>query len=239
MKVRVASAQINVTENINRNLQKILEFIERAKSEDAEIVCFPEVCLNPKENGADVSGHIAKVRKECREKSIWCIFGSYFPAAGGIRNSAFLINRSGRMKYRYDKVNIWVSELGKIAPGKTNRIINTEFGKIGIITCWDFAFPSYIQKLSRKGAKIIFCPSYLVDSEEDADAMRVIPLTRAFENLCYFVSCDAFAEDSLSESYICHPLKVLKSIRKKEGLIFADLDLDEIDDLRKYYNHLE
>ena len=237
--VRVAAAQVKVTEDIDANLQRILKFIDDAKSKKVDIVCFPECCLNTvAENKADVSKQIEEIRAKCKERQIWCIFGSYVSESGKTTNSVFLIDRSGRIKYKYDKVHLWISEKKNVVPGVSNNVIDTEFCKIGIIDCWDFAFPSYVQQLSKSGAKIIFCPNYLVDSEEDQEAMRTIPLVRAFENIAFFVSCDAFAGDTLSESYICHPLKVMKSIVRKEGMIITDLNLEEVDSLRKYYDHL-
>jgi predicted amidohydrolase len=195
--------------------------------------------LNSRENAIDVSQQIKKIQEKCKENSIWCIFGSYIPKNDKIMNAIFLVDGSGKIKYEYHKVHLWIAEKEKVTAGKTNKVIDTEFGKIGIIDCWDFAFPSFVQQLSRKGAKIIFCPSYLVDSEEDAEPTKAIPLVRAFENLAFYVSCDAFTDETLSESYICHPLRVLQKIEKKEGIIFADLNLDEIDSLRKHYDHLD
>jgi beta-ureidopropionase len=128
--------------------------------------------------------------------------------------------------------------LENVSPGKANKVIETDFGKIGIINCWDFAFPEFVKNLSKKGAKIIFCPSYLIDYERDKDILRKISLVRAFENMSYYVSCDAFTDETLSESYICHPLRMLKIIKKKEGIMFKDLNLKEIDSLRKYYDLL-
>ena len=61
---------------------------------------------------------------------------------------------------------------------------------------------------------------------------------KTFENLAYFVSCDAFTDEVLSESYICSPLKILNKIKNREGIIFADLDLKKITQLRKSYNCL-
>lgn len=238
--VNVAAAQINVVKDIDKNLLKILAFIEQAKSKDVEIVCFPETCLNSREeNIVEVSKHIGKIQEKCKEKSIWCIVGSYVPQNNKMRNVTFLIDRLGKIRYEYVKVHLWKTEKENVIAGKTNNVIDTEFGKIGIITCWDFAFPSFIQQLSQKGAKIIFCPSYLVSYKKDGDVLRKIPLVRAFENLVFYISCDAFTDETLSESFLCHPLRIVQKIEKREGIIYADLDLEEIDSLRNYYDHRE
>ncbi len=234
--VRVAVAQIRVVDNVEKNLQQILKFINRASSKQADIVCFPETSLNPdEENVLDVSDQIKEIRERCCGKSIYCIFGSYIRERNKIFNTVFLIDRSGRVLYKYKKVHLWKSELKNVSPGRVNRVIDTDFGRIGIINCWDFAYPEFVKNLSKKGAKIIFCPSYLVDYEKDEELLRKIPLVRAFENISYYISCDAFTDKTLSESCICHPLRILKTIKKREGVVFEDLNLKEIDSLRKYY----
>jgi len=133
-----------------------------------------------------------------------------------------------------------VLDLGTTSPGKENKVIETDFGKIGIIICWDFAFPNHIKKLAQDGAEIIFNPSYLLDDAKiTKEVFRSYPLTRAFENLAYFVTCDAFTDEVLCESYICSPVKILNKIKKREGIMFADLDLKKIKRLRKNYNCLQ
>ncbi|ODS32980.1 MAG: N-carbamoyl-D-amino acid hydrolase [Candidatus Scalindua rubra] len=233
---RVAVAQISVVDNVKKNLQRILKFIDRASGRDADIVCFPETCLNPDdENVIDVSGEIKEIREKCCKESIYCIFSTYIRERNKIFNTVFLIDRFGRVVYKYKKVHLWKSEFKNVSPGRVNRVIDTDFGRIGIINCWDFAFPEFVKNLSKKGANIIFCPSYLVDYEKDEELLKKIPLVRAFENMSYYISCDAFSDKTLSESCICHPLRTLKTIKKREGIVFEDLNLKEIDSLRKYY----
>lgn len=176
------------------------------------------------------------IKEMCKEKAIYCIFGAHIKENGKVFNSAILINRGGEVQHIYHKINLFPGlDLKKTSPGKNNRVIKTDFGKIGIIICWDFAYPETAKQLSKKGAQIIFCPSYLLnDAEIPKDVFRSYPLTRAFENAVYFASCDAFTEEVLGESYICGPMKILKKIRGREGIICADLNLEELEELKKY-----
>ena len=230
---KVAVAQIKIFDETNKNLNKILEFIEKASFKKADIVCFPESTLGNSTLNI-ISNEIRKIQDKCKEKSIYCIFGAHLRDKGKIYNSAILVNRLGKIEYIYRKINLFPGlDLKKTSPGKENRAIKTDFGKIGIIICWDFAFPEGIKKLARNGAQIIFCPSYLLNEAEiSKEVFRSYPLTRAFENAVYFVSCDAFTDETLGESYICSPLKVLNKIRNREGLIFSELNLKELIDLK-------
>jgi len=236
---KVAVAQIEVFDELNKNVKKVINFIEQASLKNADIVCFPESCLGEDSINIDCK-QIQSILKKCKEKRIYCIFGAHIKDDSKIFNSAILVDRLGKIKYIYKKVNLFPSlDLRQTSSGKNNKVVETDFGKIGIIICWDFAFPEYVKKLSKSGAQIIFCPSYLLnDAKISKDVFRSYPLTRAFENLAYFVSCDAFTDEVLSESYICSPLKVLNKIKNREGIIFADLNLGEITKLRKRYSHL-
>jgi len=230
--VKIALAQIELSDKTSHNVKKILDYIEKASIKKVDIICFPESTLG--DNVFDLKAREIKVIQEsCKNKSIYCIFGAHIKERGKIYNSAILVNRKGNIQYVYNKINLFPGlDLKKTTPGNRNKVIKTDFGKIGIIICWDFAFPEYIRKLSKKGAQIIFCPSYLLnDAEISKEVFRSYPLTRAFENAVYFVSCDAFTEEVLGESYICSPLKIINKIRGKEGIIFADLDLKELRDL--------
>ncbi len=238
---KVAVAQIEVFDEVDKNIQKIVDFIEKASAENADIVCFPESCLWDENTIFSASSQKIKViQDKCKEKSIYCIFGVHLEEDKKVFNSAVLVNRLGEIQHIYKKNHPFPGlDLKQTIPGNHNKVIDTDFGKIGIIICWDFAFQEDIKKLSKAGAQIIFCPAYLLNEAKiSGDVFRSFPITRAFENLSYFVTCDAFTDETFSQSFICSPLKVLNKIENIEGIIFADLDLNEIDTLRKTYNCL-
>ncbi len=237
--VKAAAAQISVTNNTEKNLNKILEYIKKAASKKVEIVCFPETALVHSKNkkrikNTPIRKYIDIIKKSCRENKIHCIFGSDIFDKNKIYNSAFLIDDKGKIAYRYDKANLWVKEKNK-AKGKRSKVIETKFGKIGIIICWDIAYPEFVKKLSKKGAWIIFCPSYIKNYGMELESYLQIPYARAFENSCYFVSCDSANNECAQYSIICSPSKIINEIKRKEGMIVADLDRKEIMRLRRHY----
>lgn len=237
---KIAVAQIEVFDDLAKNVSKVLECIKKAAFKKADIVLFPESCLGDKILKI-TSKEIRAIQEKCRQKSIYSIIGAHIGETGKIFNSAILIDRKGAINYVYKKQHPFPGlDLPETSPGRENKVIETDFGKIGIIICWDFAFPENIRKLAKQGAKIIFCPVYLLnDAKITAEVFRSFPLTRAFENLAYFVTCDAFTDEVLGESYICSPLKIINKIRNREGIIFAELDLRLLDRLRKKYDQLE
>ena len=235
--MKVSAAQIKVTKNVEVNCKKILLFLERAKRRKVDIVCFPETCLITKsKNVIPIENFLGRIKEKCRKLRIYCIFGTYEKIGKNVYNIVYFIDKNGKMKYKYKKIHLWVTEKG-VKAGKAYKVINTEFGKIGIITCWDFAFPEDIRKLSKEGARIIFCPSYLVNYRPAKDVLEYLPLARAFENCCYYVTADVFTKETAGMSFICSPYKVLASIKGREGIISRKIDLRRIDKLRKFYNY--
>ena len=239
--MKVAAAQIKVTNNIDNNLKKIISYIKKASLKKARIVCFPETSLIHNKNKGTLkkinfNNYLNKVEKQCKENKIYCIFGTNLLEKNKIYNSAFLISSKGKLLYRYNKVNLFKKEENKVAAGKTNKIINTEFRKIGIIICWDIAYPEFVKNLSKKGVWLIFCPSYIKNYGRELESYLQIPYVRAFENSCYFVSVDSANKECAQYSVICSPSKIIRKIKNKEGLIVADLDRRKIVGLRRYYN---
>jgi len=239
--VKVAAAQIWVKENPDVNLKEILACIKKAAGLKAKIVCFPEACLNSFERKVyDVTRHIKEIRRAAKENKIHVIFGTYIKKGKKITNEAFLIDKNGKIVYRYQKVNLWKSEpkynvtAGKKAP----KPIKLDIGTIGIVICWDYAFPEFLRKLSKAGAKIIFCPSYLVSFPKTRQVLEKMPLVRAFDTMAYTVVTDAFTGETFCQSAICHPLKELARIKNKPGIITADCDLKQIKALRKFFTHV-
>ncbi len=97
-------------------------------------------------------------------------------------NSAVLINRSGELAGRYDKIRPTEAELEKsICPGGLDPpAFQTDFGAIGIQICFDVNWHSQWRRLREKGAQIIFFPSAF-------PAARQIQ-TLAWLNQCFIVT---------------------------------------------------
>jgi len=238
--IKVAAAQIPVTRNTLNNLNNIIKYIKKAASKNADIVCFPEVALihNKNKNSIkkiSIKKYINTIKNTCKENKIHCIFGSNILKNSKLYNSAFFINDNGKIIYRYDKVNLFIKGKKGYTAGKRNRIIKTKFGNIGIIICWDIAYPKYVKKLGKQGTWIIFCPSYIKNYGRELESYLLLPYARAFENSCYFVSCDSANKECAQYSVICGPSKIYSEIKGKEGLIVADLDRKRIIGIRKRY----
>ena len=234
--MKVAAAQINVTESKSDNLKKMLEYMKKARNSD--VICFPELSLQCDQgNIHSIEKEIEKLCKASIEYNLNLIFGAYIKLNGKIKNRIFIINRNGKIIHQYNKRHPYIAEEEYLSKGRNNKPFDLDGVCCAVINCWDYAFPEYGRDLAAHGAKVIFCPAYLLSHLQTKNVLRKIPQVRAFDYMSYFVMVDAVAEDTFQKSKICHPLRQLSSIKDKEGIIYADLDISEINELRKEFKN--
>jgi len=241
----IAIAQIKYFDiSRKNNVEKIKKYIRKAKKRNADIICFPESCVHKTEILYLNNKMISEIKKECKANSIWCIITEDLEIKGKKYNTALLIDREGNIKGNYKKINLYGD---KVNPGTRIKTFETDFGKIGIVICWDLAFPELFKKLKNAGAEIVFCPSQWqyecsVHNEKhrqrETKILESLLIARAFENLYFVALCNPVVESKYQISYsaIASPHKILNKITKKQGLITAKLNLDEIKKFEKLYN---
>lgn len=233
MIISVAAAQISQNNNPRENLSKILTVMDKTQ---ADIICFPETALSGKYKEPLDDLHFI-IAEKAKQRGIWCIYGAYSNRSGKVYNEVLIINRYGELVFSYQKKHLWSVEKG-ITPGSdTNMPIETEFGPIGVITCWDIAFPEETRHLSQQGARIIFCPAYWYGRQyRTSRLIEILPQVRAFENQLYFVFCDAYTTETAARSRICSPIKVFAEAKIGEEIITATIDMAELEKLRELFD---
>lgn len=90
-------------------------------------------------------------------------------ADGKLRQSSLLFDPAGDCLARYDKIHLFKATVndstGNYDEGRTfeagNALIvtDTEFGKVGMMVCFDIRFPTLVVKLREIGADILTAPS--------------------------------------------------------------------------------
>jgi len=146
-----------------------------------DIACLPEVFSDrtPEVVPGPVTERLARW---AREHSSYVIFGLKTSVGGRVYNSAVLIDRTGRVAGRYDKMHPTENELAEgTTPGDTDQsVFETDFGTIGVQICFDINWWDNWKRLRRKGAKIVFFPS-AYPAARQLSALALM-------NQCYIVS---------------------------------------------------
>jgi len=242
----IALAQIKYFDKSKtHNVEKIKKFIKLAKKQEADIICFPESCVHKKEILHFNHKLINEIKEECKKNSIWCIINEDMKIRNKIYNTAILINRNGKIKGHYKKINLQGDTEG-LSAGKKSKVFKTDFAKIGIAVCWDLAFPKLFKKMKKLGAQIVFCPAHWAyetkvhEKEHKKREIKVIESlirARAFENLFFVAICNPITTsyDHVAYTAIASTHKILKELIDKEGLLVSEINLKEIPKVEKVY----
>ena len=240
----VALAQIKYNHTGRHNVDRIKRYIVLAAKQRADIVCFPETCINKAQQLPLNHKLIKEIQNTCRENSIWAIITDNFISNGTHYKMAILIDREGKIKGKYKKVHLYGD--GAQENGKRIFVRDTDFGRIGIVICWDLAFPKSFKKMKNAGAEIVFCPAYWGyeskaykedPKNNEMNLLKSILLSRAFENLNFVAVCNPFKEewDLISYSAISSPHKILAELYEREGLVVSKVNLNEIEKFSNIY----
>ncbi|MFN7991001.1 MAG: carbon-nitrogen hydrolase family protein [Candidatus Micrarchaeia archaeon] len=186
--MRVAVVQMEIVQgDIDANLAKMVRFIKSAKRKRADVVVFPEYCLTGSVKGRpdliDRSGDYRKVFSFLAASGrIDIVSGSFVEEISGKPyNTSCYFDRSGKMLGRYRKMNLWHSERGRLSRGAATAVFDTRFGRAGIAICWDLTSSGLFRSLARKGARVVYVPSFW----SDAGISNAPVESRNIDNLCF------------------------------------------------------
>lgn len=251
--VCVALVQTKIT-STQENFQRIIRYLDKAVEQKADIVIFPEFALQsytaPEDQPTSemLSPLLEKIGEKCKDGSIYAIVPAVIKEDSERFNRSFLINRTGTIQYVYTKQCLFwkEKEMAKASQGTSNAVIETDFGKIGILQCYDVYSPNrleYARPLVEDGARVIFVPSdsvhYDYPGKNNEDDVRNAPPTLAKELKVYVVICDTYRPklenadpgDLKNEYSLCFSRFIapdghtISSIKDKEGMILERIEL--------------
>ena len=173
----------------------------------------------------------------CWENNFFLVTGFTENAGGKLYNSALLIGPEGLI-HTYRKLHLFNTETEYFDPGDTPLVTHTIRGvSIGIMVCYDWAFPEVARSLALQGADIICHPSNLV-LPWGQQAMQV----RCLENGIYAITTNRIGSDTrprgkvsfTGQSQIAGPRGEILHRAEKEGetLFIMDINPEQARDKR-------
>jgi len=261
MDFRVAVVQMESTWlKPAENLEKAEKFIELAVSRKANVVIFPEEFITGalsgigrrREKFIDFEGkYLEHFRALAKQYKIDIVPGSWLERKKGkIYNTAYYIDWNGKVKGRYCKNHLWISERSYCSFGEKAPVFKTRFGKVGLAICWDLAFPEHFRELAMKGTKIVFCSSlwYLTvkgkvfENYAEEKHVNAMCISRAFENNLVLVYCNAGGksekrDQALGRSQVTMPLRgaVKRLDHNREEMFIQKIDTGILKKAEKEY----
>ena len=178
---KFAIVELNSQTDILANLQSIELGIKIASERGTRMVILPEnaFCFGKQGFASQYFDALkAWSAHAARHYGVYLLAGTlpcpYRPdgtpvADGKLRQSSLLFDPAGDCLARYDKIHLFKATVndstGNYDEGRTfeagNELIvaDTEFGKVGMMVCFDIRFPTLAVKLRELGADILTAPS--------------------------------------------------------------------------------
>lgn len=256
----IATVALQGTYDVETSLKEHLNHIDDAADAGADLVVFPEISLQgypviheklqtpqvlasayrTAESVPDGPSVTAIIDKAV-ERDLYVVFGltEAGERPGTVYNTAVLAGPDGYVG-RYRKVHLGLSEQIVWRQGNDWPVFETPFGRIGMLICYDKAWPESCRELTLRGADILVMPTawgFGNDTDEDPEtnpnchAYRLYDQVRALENQRWFVSSNFCGELAgakfLGLSQIVDPLGrvVASSGTTDSGVTLATIDV--------------
>ncbi|HOI82515.1 MAG TPA: carbon-nitrogen family hydrolase [Synergistales bacterium] len=173
----------------------------------------------------------AAISRKAKEMGAYVYSGSFVEKRDGkYYNTSILFDRQGKNIGEYRKIHLFSyksQEPEILTPGREITVLDTEFGKVGLSTCYDLRFPELYRAMVDKGAEF-----FLVTSGWPFPRLShwlVFNQARAIENTCFLISCNASGVQKgnrfLGHSQIVDPWGVVVAgSAHEERIIRAEID---------------
>jgi predicted amidohydrolase len=175
------------TESSAESVSQFLQVIEKVVPA-ADIIVLPEgiTVVGTGKSYAEVAETIpgpttARLGEMARAKHSYIVAGIYEREGPAIYNTAVLIDRNGNLAGKYRKVYLPREEMeGGLTPGSDYPVFRTDFGKVGMMICWDLQYTDPARELALGGAELILMPIW--------GGNLVLGKARAIENHVFLAS---------------------------------------------------
>lgn len=239
-----ACIQFNVERGaVESNLARVQTLAAPAVDQGAQLLVLPEMWSTSfvAEPDRDLAKQAQVADEAIRELSAdldAMIIGSSLEfelgGEGAYFNTARVFDRGTELA-SYRKIHLFSpnAEHRIHSGGDAPAILDTRFGRLGLLVCYDIRFPELVRYMFYKGAEILVVPAQW--PEPRSEHWRTLVRARAIENEMFVIGCNRTGqesslknEDSLpfpGDSRIVDPMGVvLASGSGEDGAVCAEID---------------
>ncbi len=255
--------QMRYFQSVEEILQQVEYFIDALSDYQCDVALFPEffnaplMGLSKEKSAVDSIWYLAGYTEEILAKmsllavsyNINVIAGS-MPVVedGELYNVSYLCRRDGTVDSQYKlhptphEKRDWI-----MRGGEDLQAFDTDFGKIGILICYDVEFPELARLLAEQNVQILFVP-FWTDTKNGYLRVSRCAQARAIENECYVVIAGSVgnlpkvdnvdiqygqtAVYSPSDFAFPHDAVVAETTPNTEMMLIVDLDLNKLKALK-------
>lgn len=261
-KLRVAAVAAPFDRDLEAAFARISHLIDQARADGVRLLALPEACLGGYlanlDGGADGPPALALDGPEIRRLAALAgdivVTAGYCEDAGGrLYNSAVCVSGDGVLG-NHRKVHQPLSEDATYRAGTGFAAFDTPAGRLGMMICYDKAFPESARSLALDGAEIVICMSAWPGSRTNAAADLVqdrwkrrfdlFDRARALENQIVWLSANQSGTFGdlrfVASAKVVDPGgEIVSDTGVTEGLAVAEFDVRQaLETARRSMGHL-
>ena len=248
--LRIAAVIFNAPVNrTQQNLARMLPWIEKAKEEGANLICFPELNVTGyssdpviKDSAETIPGTISRqLEQMARTAEIVILAGMAEKDENGRLFASHLVVSPAGISGVYRKLHIAPPERTLFSSGNRVPVFKSTGFNMGVQLCYDAHFPELATRMAVDGADVIFMPhaSPRGTPPQKLDSWMRHLTARAFDNGVFIVACNQVGENQKGLDFPGIALVIgpsgdvlKKNISGNEAMIVADLKADVLTAVR-------
>jgi agmatine deiminase len=268
-RVRIGLIQTTVSQNLDRNLEKALDYTESAIRSGAQIICLPELFRTPyfpQKPMCDFSRFVETIPGPSTEAFGELASGHQVTIIVPLfehvppheyYNSAVIIGSDGILSAPYHKIHVPCDPLfyekNYFRPGDAYQVLDAGCVRIGVLICYDQWFPEAARIAALRGAEILFFPTaigWIPGMEEPLegdwhDAWESVQRGHAIANSLTVAAVNRVGEEGdlrfWGSSFVCDAFgNVLKrASSREEEILLVDIDPEKNREIREGWRFLQ
>lgn len=254
-KFKMAVVQLRTEFDKAVTMEKAERMVREAAENGAKVVVLPEMFNCPYAHGyfrkfadAENGESVEAMSRWARENGIILVGGTVPEKAGDkLYNTCFVFNEHGEVIAKHRKMHLFdvdieggicFKESKNFAAGDEITVFDTSYGKMGVIVCFDMRFPELVRTMAKRGAEVVFCPAQF-NMTTGPRHWELTIRARAMDNEIYFVGASAaryegFDYEAWGHSTVAGPFGMVEATcDESEQILYCDLDLNEVDSVRR------
>lgn len=271
MSFKISAIQMTSHLDVAENLASAKRLMLEAKARGAKLVVLPEMFAIMGMSLGDKVLHQESLGQGpiqnfladfARTEKLWIIAGTIpitSPNPKKVYNTCLVYNDQGQCIVHYNKIHLYdvklsetqiYQESASYEHGTNDEenivVVDTPFGKIGLMVCYDIRFPELARRLLEKGAEILVAPSAFTMITGKAH-WQILSQAVAVQNFCYFIgACQgglhANGRETYGHSLIIDPWGTILAEAKDpqtETVLTTEIDLTQVSEARRKIPILE
>ncbi|MCP8615261.1 carbon-nitrogen hydrolase family protein [Salirhabdus salicampi] len=260
MKVACIQPFANSLEEYKPALNSLLNMIDEAGEQSPNLIVVPETVYPAYYLGMDnrlldeslelTTQVVDNVAAKAKKYKSYIAFGLVEKKQESLYNSAFLFDPEGNIISKTSKSFMWHFDNNWFEQGDVYDVVDTPFGRWGMIICADGRMPELPRELALKNVDVIIDLANLTSTGKDEKLLTnaqcgFMLSTRAMENGVWVIMADKSGVESDTVTYagrsciISPDGEVIKeATSEKAEIIYADIDPRKSRDKRYREIHL-